>query len=217
MQPRGKVLYAKYSGRRAGTKYAYRYEDSAESSAFSGMYTKKGKRLVSNAVRTPLYIMHISSPFGYRIHPISGRRKLHTGIDLRGRTGTPVYAVSSGIVIKAYNNGNGFGKAIRIRHDNGMITQYAHLNSIKTRKGRRVRKGQLIGTVGNTGYSTGPHLHFGVMKNGKWVNPKTNLRMVGANQLKGDKLRKFQEQISSYTNEISMIAESDSLIVKEFR
>jgi len=217
MQPRGKVLYAKYSGRRAGTKYAYRYEDSAESSAFSGMYTKKGKRLVSNAVRTPLDIMHISSPFGYRIHPISGRRKLHTGIDLRGRTGTPVYAVSSGIVIKAYNNGNGFGKAIRIRHDNGMITQYAHLNSIKTRKGRRVRKGQLIGTVGNTGYSTGPHLHFGVMKNGKWVNPKTNLRMVGANQLKGDKLRKFQEQISSYTNEISMIAESDSLIVKEFR
>ena len=215
MQPRGKVLYAKYSGKRAGTKYAYRYEDSAEASAFTGMYTKNGKRLVSNAVRTPLDRMHISSPFGYRIHPISGRKKLHTGIDLRGSTGTPVYAVSSGVVIKANNNGNGYGNSIRIRHDNGMITQYAHLNSIKTRKGRRVRKGQLIGTVGNTGYSTGPHLHFGVKKNGRWVNPKTNLRMVGANQLKGNKLKEFQRQISLYTNEISKIASSDSLIVKE--
>jgi murein DD-endopeptidase MepM/ murein hydrolase activator NlpD len=212
MQPRGKVLYAKYSGRRAGTKYAYRFDDKQAASAFTGMYTKGGKRLVTDAVRTPLDRMHVSSAFGYRIHPISGRRKLHTGIDLRGWTGTPVYAVTSGTVIKAKNSGDGFGKDVRIRHDNGMISQYAHLHSIKTRYGRRVRKGQLIGTVGSTGYSTGPHLHFGVQQNGRWVNPSTNLRMVGANQLAGSRLKQFKSQISSYDQQMKQIAESDTVI-----
>lgn len=215
-QPRGKVLFAKYVGKRAGTKYAYRYNDSAEASAFTGMYTSKGKRLVTDAVRTPLDRMHVSSSFGYRIHPISGKRKLHTGIDLRGGTGTPVYAVSSGTVTKASNSGNGFGKAVRIRHENGMISHYAHLNSIKTRKGRRVKKGQYIGTVGSTGYSTGPHLHFGVMKNGRWVNPKTNLRMVGANQLKDKRLQEFKAQIKEFSAEIEQIAETDSVITRAF-
>ncbi len=201
-QRRGKVLYVKYSGKRAGTKYAYRFTDKNEASAFSGMYDKNGRRLVSNAVRTPLDNMHITSPFGYRIHPILGRRIFHHGIDLRGRTGTRVYAVSSGIVIKARNSGNGYGKEVRIRHSNGMITQYAHLSRILVRRGRRVRKGQLIGKVGSTGRSTGPHLHFGVMKNGKWVNPLTNLRMVGANRLKGARLTLFKKQIQSYLDEI---------------
>ncbi|MFO7896313.1 MAG: M23 family metallopeptidase [Candidatus Cloacimonadales bacterium] len=212
LQPRGKVLYAKYSGRRAGTKYAYRFDDKADASAFTGMYTKAGKRLVTDAVRTPLDRMHVSSAFGYRIHPISGKRKLHTGIDLRGWTGTPVYAVTSGTVIKAKNSGDGYGNDVRIRHDNGMISQYAHLHAIKTRYGRRVRKGQLIGTVGSTGYSTGPHLHFGVQQNGRWVNPSTNLRMVGANQLAGSRLQQFKTQISNYDQEMKQIAVSDSVI-----
>lgn len=204
-QARGKVFYAKYQGKYTGSKTAYRFSDNADASAFTGMYTSKGKRLVSNAVRTPLDRMHISSPFGYRIHPILGTRRMHNGIDLRGSRGTTVYAVTSGTVIKATNNGNGYGKEVQIRHDNGMISQYAHLNKISTRKGRRIRKGQVIGSVGSTGRSTGPHLHFGVKKSGRWVNPKTNLRMVGANQLKTNRLKQYKQQLKLYQNEMKEI------------
>ncbi len=212
IQQRGKVYYAKYSGKRAGTKYAYRFIDKNEASAFSGMYDKLGRRLISNAVRTPLNNMHITSPFGYRIHPLLGRRRFHKGIDLRGATGTNVYAVSSGRVIKARNNGNGYGKEIRIRHDNGMITQYAHLSRIFVRYGTRVRKGQLIGKVGSTGLSTGPHLHFGVMKNGRWVNPVTNLKMVGANKLRGERLKLFKQQIKNYNKMIAKLQNQSAII-----
>jgi len=205
-QPRGKVLYAQYSGRRVGKKTAYRFTDKAEASAFNGMYTYNGKRLVSNAVRTPLDRMHISSPFGYRIHPILGRKIFHHGIDLRGTRGTKVYAVSSGKVIKARDGHGGYGKEVRIKHSNGMITQYAHLSRISVRYGKRVHKGQIIGAVGSTGRSTGPHLHFGVKKNGRWVNPKTNLRMIGANKLKGNRLNLFRKEIQAYKNEMKELS-----------
>lgn len=221
LQPRGKMLYVEYSGKVAGTKKAYRFNDETDASAFTGMYTPSGKRLVTDAVRTPLDWMHISSPFGYRIHPILGYRRMHNGIDLRGNTGTPTYAVTNGVVIKAADTKNGYGKEVRIRHDNGMITQYAHLNRITTRKGRRVKKGQPIGKVGSTGMSTGPHLHFGVMKNGKWVNPKTNLKMVGANQLKKKRLALFKTQIKQYNQEIEALrtppAPADSTVVTQSR
>ncbi|MCD6180758.1 MAG: M23 family metallopeptidase [Candidatus Cloacimonetes bacterium] len=217
LQPRGKMLYVQYSGKVAHTKSAFRFDDEAEASAFTGMYTPAGKRLVTDAVRTPLDRMHISSPFGYRIHPILGTRRMHHGIDLRGNSGTPIYAVTQGTVIKAADTGNGYGKEVRIRHDNGMITQYAHMSRITTRKGRRVKKGQLIGKVGNTGLSTGPHLHFGVMKNGRWVNPKTNLKMVGANQLKKTRLARFKKQMEAYKAEIAALqqeaASTDSVSV----
>lgn len=202
LQQRGKMLYVQYSGKYTRTKSAYRYQDEQEASAFTGMYTAEGKRLVTDAVRTPLDRMHITSPYGFRIHPVTGRRKMHQGMDLRGWTGTPIYAVTEGTVVKAADSGNGYGKEVRIRHSNGMITQYAHMSRISTSYGRRVKKGQLIGKIGSTGVSTGPHLHFGVMKNGRWVNPKTNLKMVGANKLAGDRLKKYKEQMNSYKSEI---------------
>ena len=217
--PRGKVLYAKYEGKNTGLKTAYRFSDQQDASAFTGMYTYKGKRLVSNAVRTPLDRMHISSSFGYRIHPLLGTRKMHKGIDLRGSSGTKVYAVTSGTVIKAKNNSNGYGKEVQIKHDNGMISQYAHLSKISTRYGRRVRKGQIIGAVGSTGRSTGPHLHFGVKKSGRWVNPKSNLKMVGANQLKNDRLKSFKAQLKSYQDEMEVlqiqVTKIDSVVVDQ--
>ena len=180
------------------------------------MYTTKGKRLVTDAVRTPLDRMHITSAFGYRIHPITGKRTKHHGIDYRGRTGTNIYAVTDGTVIKAKDGGGGYGKEVRIRHANGMISQYAHMSRINTRYGRRVKKGQIIGKVGTTGNSTGPHLHFGVMKNGRWVNPKTNLKMVGANQLKDKRLKLFKQQLKEYNAEMeiqrqAMLVPVDSL------
>lgn len=203
-QQRGKMLYVEYTGKYTKTKSAYRFTDDVNASAFTGMYTVKGKRLVTDAVRTPLDRMHVTSPFGYRIHPVTGKRKMHQGMDLRGRSGTSIYAVTQGTVIKATNSGNGYGKEVRIRHDNGMISQYAHMSKISARYGRKVKKGQIIGRIGSTGISTGPHLHFGVMKNGRWVNPKTNLKMVGANQLKNNRLKQFKQQVKDYNAEIEI-------------
>ena len=174
------------------------------------MYTTSANRLVTDAVRTPLDRMGITSPFGYRIHPVYGVRKLHKGIDLRGNRGTTVYAVTSGTVIKAKNNGNGYGNEILIRHDNGMITQYAHLSKISTRYGSNVKKGQAIGKVGSTGISTGNHLHFGVKKNGKWVNPVTNLKMVGANSLTGERLKTFKRQMKEMDMEMKAQADAQT-------
>jgi murein DD-endopeptidase MepM/ murein hydrolase activator NlpD len=148
--------------------------------------------------------MHITSPYGYRIHPILGRRILHQGMDLRGSTGTPVFAVTSGTIIKATNSGDGYGNEVRIRHENGMVTQYAHLNRINTRRGRYVAKGQVIGVVGSTGRSTGPHLHFGVMLSGRWVNPRTNLKMVAANKLEGQRKKNYLIQVQELKNKIAM-------------
>lgn len=202
-EPQGKVLYVKYSGKRTGSKSAYRFVDDNDASAFNGMYTENGKGLVQGNIRTPLNLMHITSPYGYRIHPILGRRIKHQGMDLRGSTGTPVFAVTSGSVIKARNSGDGYGNDVRIRHDNGMITQYAHLHKIKTREGRYVAKGQIIGTVGSTGRSTGPHLHFGVKLNGKWVNPKTNLKMVAANKLEGERKKRYLNQVEGLKTRIA--------------
>ncbi|MBI9032240.1 M23 family metallopeptidase [bacterium] len=204
VEPQGKVLYAAYSGKRTGSKSAYRFVDDNDASAFNGMYTETGKGLVQGNIRTPLNLMHITSPYGYRIHPILGRRILHQGMDLRGSTGTPVFAVTSGTVIKATNSGDGYGNDVRIRHDNGMVTQYAHLHRINTRKGRYVSKGQVIGTVGSTGRSTGPHLHFGVMLNGKWVNPRTNLKMVAANKLEGERKTMFLKQVEDLKGRLAL-------------
>ncbi len=201
-EPHGKVMFAQYTGQRIGTKNAYRFIDEDDDSAYNGMYLENGKGLVQGNYRTPLNKMHITSPFGYRIHPILGKRRMHDGIDLRGRMGTNVYAVSNGVVIKAANTGDGYGKDVRIRHDNGMMTQYAHLSRINTRVGRRVNKGQIIGKVGSTGRSTGPHLHFGVQMSGRWVNPKTNLKMVAAAKLKGARKTKYLEQVKELKTRI---------------
>ncbi len=117
----------------------------------------------------------ISSYFGARKDPITGADSYHTGIDLACPTGTPVKAAMSGTVAKA-GWSNVFGNYVIIQHIDGYQTLYGHLSKIKTKKGSFVNQGELVGLVGNTGYSTGPHLHFTVYKNGKLVNPMTLLK-----------------------------------------
>ncbi len=112
----------------------------------------------------------ITSPFGYRIHPILGTRRLHTGVDMGSGYGTPIKAAASGRVILAAYYG-GYGNAIIIDHGGGVSTLYAHQSRLGVSKGARVDAGQTIGYVGSTGLSTGPHLHFEVRKNGRPVNP----------------------------------------------
>ncbi|HEX3047653.1 MAG TPA: peptidoglycan DD-metalloendopeptidase family protein, partial [Bacillota bacterium] len=112
----------------------------------------------------------ISSLFGYRIHPITGRRLFHEGLDIAADYGNGVYAYTDGRVVQAGWNG-GYGNSILIDHGNGLRTRYGHLSRISVRVGQRVGTGQRIGSVGSTGSSTGPHLHFEVIKWGQTKNP----------------------------------------------
>lgn len=113
----------------------------------------------------------ISSPFGWRIHPVLKTRKFHSGVDLPKPTGTPVYATKEGKVIQAGNKGNSYGIHVMIDHGGGFVSIYGHLSSVDVKAGDMVQGGQLIGRVGSTGRSTGPHLHFEVRQNGKAIDP----------------------------------------------
>ncbi|NPA12259.1 MAG: M23 family metallopeptidase [Epsilonproteobacteria bacterium] len=135
-------------------------------------YDENGKSLKGMFLAAPLKYKRISSRFGMRFHPILHRWRMHEGIDYVNSVNTPIHSVADGRVIYKGWLG-GYGKAVKIKHKNGYITIYAHLNKFPRRlhTGKWVRQGDVIGYLGNTGRSTGPHLHFGVMKNGKWINP----------------------------------------------
>lgn len=111
------------------------------------------------------------SGFGYRIDPVYRTRHMHTGIDFTAKRGTEVYATGDGIVEEIENKRWGYGKSIIINHGYGYKTRYAHLSKFKVKKGQKIKRGELIGLIGSTGKSTGPHLHYEVVKNGTKVNP----------------------------------------------
>ena len=112
----------------------------------------------------------VSSPYGYRIHPILNTRKLHTGIDIPAPTGTPAVAIDNGTVIFSGVQ-SGYGNTLMIKHDDGKVTLYAHNDKLLASVGDRVQKGQVVTKIGSTGRSTGPHLHFEVRINGKTTDP----------------------------------------------
>ncbi|MGH8959109.1 MAG: M23 family metallopeptidase, partial [Acidimicrobiia bacterium] len=117
----------------------------------------------------------VDSPFGYRVHPILGVRKLHTGIDLSAASGTPIVAAATGRVILAETYG-GYGRAVVIDHGGGITTLYAHQSKMAVSVGETIDRGQVVGYVGCSGSCTGPHLHFEVRKNGVPVDPLGYLR-----------------------------------------
>ncbi len=112
----------------------------------------------------------ITSRFGYRKSPFTSRREMHKGLDISAPTGTPIYATAEGKVVKIQRD-NGYGKNIMVDHGGGIVTRYAHLSGYAVKQGEQVQRGQLIAYVGNTGRSTGPHLHYEVRLNGVPVNP----------------------------------------------
>ena len=116
-------------------------------------------------------LKHMASGFGYRTDPFTKARKMHEGMDFTAKTGTPIFATGDGVVARADNTVSGFGNHILIRHGFGYETLYGHLSKYKSRAGQRVKRGDIIGYVGSTGRSEGPHLHYEVHKNGKVVNP----------------------------------------------
>jgi lysostaphin len=120
----------------------------------------------------------MTSGFGWRIHPLTGKRKFHSGIDFGASEGSPIYAFEAGKVEFAGSKG-GYGKAVIINHGARKSTLYGHAKALSVRKGERVATGQMIGEVGSTGFSTGPHLHFEVRLNNKPVNPRPYLQQRG--------------------------------------
>ena len=161
---------------------------------FIDYFNREGKNVKKSILKTPLDGAKISSNFGMRKHPISGFNKMHKGIDFAAPIGTPIYAGGNGIVEYVGTNG-GYGKYIRIRHNNEYKTAYAHLNSYKKgiSKGVRVNQGEVIGYVGNTGRSTGPHLHYEIIYQNKQINPLT-LKLPSGKILKGEELKRFEKE-----------------------
>lgn len=191
---RTQVLYTSYEGVRAGFTEAYRFADSDAKSSFNAFYTPLGEALVSNGLRFPLDHIHVTSSFGYRTHPVTGQFKMHNGIDYSAKTGTPVYAVAEGKVVESGYDGTS-GNKVAVRHADGTTTYYLHLSRIFANKGTRVAARQKIGAVGNTGRSTGPHLHFGVRTaSGQWMNPAKK-NMIASPKLSGERFAMLKTQI----------------------
>ncbi len=157
-------------------------------------YNALGQSAKKFLMKTPVDGARLSSGFGKRKHPVLGYVKSHKGTDFAAPTGTPIMAAGNGTVERASRFGS-FGNYIKIRHANGYKTAYAHLNGYAKgiKKGARVKQGQIIGYVGTTGRSTGPHLHYEVHLNGKAVNPMT-IRVPTGRKLEGDILTAFKEQ-----------------------
>ena len=160
---------------------------------FVDYFNRQGKNVKKSILKTPIDGARISSSFGMRKHPISGFNKMHKGVDFAAPIGTPVYAGGNGVIEMVGVNG-GYGKYIRIRHNNEYKTAYAHLSSYRKgiSKGVRVNQGEVIGYVGSTGRSTGPHLHYEVIYQNKKVNP-LKLKLPSGKILTGDELARFEK------------------------
>ena len=179
----GDLLYTSFSPRGKTSEY-WLYEDSKGRENF---YDAKGKTAKRKLRATPINGARLSSSFGRRKHPILGYRRMHTGVDFAAPSGTPILAAGSGTVERA-NRYGGYGNYIRIRHSDGYKTAYAHLKNFArgVKSGAYVKQDQVIGYVGTTGRSTGPHLHYEVHLNGKKINPRR------LSQLSGKPLAKSQ-------------------------
>ena len=157
-----------------------------------GHYDKNGKSSQKALMKTPINGARLSSPFGMRKHPIDGFNKMHRGTDFAAPMGTPIMASGNGVVKKAGWCGGG-GNCVMIKHNSTYQTVYAHMSKFASgiRSGVRVKQGQTIGYVGSTGKSTGPHLHYEVIVNGKKINSQT-LKLPSGKILKGKERKLFE-------------------------
>ena len=172
-----------------------------------GHYDKNGKSVQKALMKTPINGARLSSPFGIRKHPIDGYNKMHKGTDFAAPKGTPIMASGNGIIQKIGWCGGG-GNCVKIKHNSTYQTVYAHMSKFARgmKKGVRVKQGQTIGYVGSTGKSTGPHLHYEVIVNGKKVNSQ-KLKLPSGKILKGEERKLFE------TNKIKIdVAKSEKIL-----
>ena len=172
-----------------------------------GYYDSEGKSIKAAFLRSAIPFTRVSSKFGKRMHPIHKRWKLHNGIDFAAPTGTPIRATGDGVVEFIGRKG-GYGKTIVLRHPNNITTLFAHQSRFAKalKKGDRVAQGEIIGFVGSTGWSTGPHLHYEFRVNNKPVDP-LGVKMPEAVVLDADQREQFMAQAEPWRNQLQRIAE----------
>ena len=183
----GKIIYASmYVNGEEINLYNFKYNNDEE------FYDIKGKSITKSLMKTPINGARLSSSFGMRKHPILGYNKMHRGTDFAAPSGTPIMASGSGTVTRARWCGGG-GNCVKIKHNSTYETIYAHMKSFAKgiKEGRKVKQGQIIGFVGSTGLSTGPHLHYEVIVNGKKVNSQ-KLKLPSGKILKGEERKQFE-------------------------
>ena len=183
----GKIIYASmYVNGEEINLYNFKFNN------IEDFYDIKGKSITKSLMKTPINGARLSSSFGMRKHPILGYNKMHRGTDFAARSGTPIMASGSGTVTRARWCGGG-GNCVKIKHNSTYETIYAHMKAFAKgiKEGRKVKQGQIIGYVGSTGLSTGPHLHYEVLVNGKKVNSQ-RLKLPSGKTLSGDEREQFE-------------------------
>ncbi len=184
----GEIIFANLSLQNTDFQlYKYEFENNK-----TDYFDENGKSVKKTLMKTPINGARLSSSFGKRKHPILGYTKMHTGTDFAAPTGTPIMASGDGKVTKAGWCGGG-GNCVKIKHNNTYQTVYAHMSKFGRgiKKGSRVKQGQIIGYVGSTGLSTGPHLHYEVIENGRKINSQ-KLKLPSGKILKGKERKEFE-------------------------
>lgn len=194
----GRIVSAEYDGKQVD-QLAFYFEDGKGD---GGYYDQDGNSLARNFLKSPVKYSRISSRFGRRLHPVTHSLHNHVGTDYAAPTGSPVWAMADGVVIKkGYGQYN--GNYVSIRHSKGYVTQYLHLSRFQPGigVGKRVRQKDLIGYVGTTGRSTGPHLHLGMIRNGKYIDA-LKLKKVKESKLAGIDMDRFKSELPARTAEL---------------
>ena len=210
---KGNIVYAKLMLGSQNMPF-YRFEDARGDADY---YDDKGRSAKKPLMKTPVDGARLSSGFGMRKHPVLGFSKMHKGVDFAAPRGTPIYAAGDGRIVKI-GPFSTYGNYIRLRHRAGLETAYAHMSRFKSglHSGSRVKQGQIIGYIGTTGRSTGPHLHYEVIANNLQVNP-ASVKLPTGRALKGKELKTFnsvlaqaQEKFDSISH-VTTVAENSAL------
>ena len=183
----GKIIYASmFVNNKELSLYNFKFDN------VKGYYDVDGKSVIKTLMKTPINGARLSSSFGMRKHPILGYNKLHQGTDFAAPTGTPIMASGSGVILRAQKY-KGYGNYVSIKHNSTYVTAYGHMSKYGRgiKKGVRVNQGRIIGYVGSTGMSTGPHLHYEVLKNGKRINSQ-RLKLPSGKILSNEARNKFE-------------------------
>ncbi|MGI4844165.1 MAG: M23 family metallopeptidase [Janthinobacterium lividum] len=201
----GRILAGEFVNRGVAYQSVW-YEDPVTKQG--GYYSLDGKALKKAFLKSPLQFSRISSGFSMRVHPISGKWKAHKGVDYAASTGTPIRAVADGVIDFAGNSG-GYGNQVVLKHWSKYSTAYAHMSRIAPgmRKGTKVSQGQVIGYVGSTGWSTGPHLHYEFRVAGQAQNPE-KFKSLAQQPLSQAELARFRMAAAEMNHRFSLLAPS---------
>jgi murein DD-endopeptidase MepM/ murein hydrolase activator NlpD len=208
---RNELLYASITARNETFRY-YRFQTPDDGTV--DFYDPNGKSSRKFLMRVPLIGARITSGFGMRFHPILGYTRMHTGTDFAAPIGTPVFAAGNGTILSAGWDA-GYGRRIEIRHANGYETTYNHLSAFVRglKEGERVRQGQVIGYLGQSGLATGPHLHYEVLVNGHFVDPM-RVKLARTREITGKMLIAFKRERDRINSLLEKAPNSDPVVAE---